>query len=223
MSYYKAFQQNIPLGYTPPTSDGRCPSSAWPSDRFYTGCTHNGKPHYMCQGAGGYQSAEDACKSVSKQECSGFLHSGENPFPCSGDPDDPDDHGDSDGPDPSAYCECRKQICGDNHDCAPTLSVQDQTALKNCCPDQDCINYAQDDISGFHINPCPKDGGNGGGNGGKPHGDPNGGDPNGGDNNWIMYVAVGIVVLLVIVALVAFYMKQKGEDFGESSYPSSVI
>jgi hypothetical protein len=146
MSLFRSLARGIKVDAIGPTN-GLCNQ---PQD-LYVGCKNNGVDSYICTGGGGgYNSKEKACGHVSV-DCPSLQ--GGSPVTCAGvDPGPPTP---PPSIDPTKYCNCRKSICGDDNDCVPNMSTQRQTILKNCCKgDQDCINYADGDISGFHTNPC---------------------------------------------------------------------
>lgn len=149
MSLFRSLAHGIKVDAIGPTN-GICND---PQD-LYVGCKNNGVDSYICTGGGGgYNSKEKACGHVSV-DCPSLQ--GGSPVTCSGvDPAPPTPPPDRN---PALYCTCRKTLCGDDNDCAPNMTTQQQKILRNCCKgDQDCLNYAEDDISGFHTNPCGSD------------------------------------------------------------------
>ena len=155
MSLFRTLAHGIKVGAIGPTK-GLCEK---PQD-LYVGCKNNGVPSYICTGGGGYNSKEKACGHVSV-DCP-YLQDG-SPTLCTGVVPGPPTPPPSN--DPTKYCICRKSICGDDNDCAPKMDIYQKSNLKSCCEgDQDCLNYAEDDISTFHKNPCgpqPPSGGGG--------------------------------------------------------------
>ena len=149
MVLFRNLAHIVKLGASAPVN-GKCSNDP---NTYYAGCTDNGSLSYYCTGGGGFHDPDAACKDQFATRSCHLLPGGEV-HTCSGvDPSPPQPP--TPVNDTTMYCDCRKQFCDDDNDCAPSMKPQQQTALKKCCQgNQDCLNYAENDIAGFHTNPC---------------------------------------------------------------------
>ena len=158
------FKSLINVSAIPPVNGSCDPKTTGTKGLYYAGCMNNGQLSYVCSTAG-YKKVGEACWPNNPSIASSCQ--GTQSVSCAGiKPIDPNSHGGGGGADPTAYCECRTEICNKyklSGDCAPHLNPNVPKGaiddLQNCCRDiqdptesGDCLTFEHQDSIGF--DPC---------------------------------------------------------------------